>query len=314
VNTTYLYTSSAISNQIDFEGKSFLEKLLPIEAHKSLIEPVYKQYINPMTMRRMSKAAKMAIACSFQCLEKIEDKKLDAIIIGTALGSIADTEKFLKISTTIESKILPPTAFIQSGHNTIAGQIALLLKNDAYNMTHVQQGLSFEHSLLDAMLTISEGKQLVLTGAVDENIPLLNEIANRFELNEAIINQISEGASFFLMGPDKTKAKAKVIAVSTRKFDQLESCIASFLQENAVSEKEIKKGFIGFNLSAKSNLDLEFDTFCYTDYAGRHFSSSAFGLHLATHYLMIEAEKGDKVLLINLASSNEVGLILLQSV
>ncbi len=291
-----------------------METLMPIEGNRTLVEPDYKEFIKPLAIRRMSKAAKMSIACAFKCLQDIEEEQLDAIIIGTGLGSLADTEKFLKVSTTTEQKSLPPTSFIQSGHNTIAGQIALLLKNDCYNITHVQQGLSFEYVLLDSMLNISEGKKLVLAGAVDEYIPLLSDLANRFKLPGNIKDQLSEGAGFFILGPDKSRAVAEVKSISISQFDDLTEAILSFLDDNQLNSDKIEMGFVGYNLSAGALEKLPFATVIYTDYSGRHFSSSAFGLHMASQYLQHYGNSGNHVIIINIAANNKVGLTLLQRV
>jgi len=314
MSTTFLYNSSAISTQSDLITNGFLKNLVPIEKSKTLVEPDYKNFIKPMMIRRMSKATKMSIACAFKCLQDSGEEQPDAIIVGTGLGSLADTEKFLKVSTSIEKKILPPTSFIQSGHNTIAGQIALLLINDCYNMTHVQQALSFEHALLDSMLSISEGKKLVLTGAVDEHTPLLDDLANRFGINEDTKDQLSEGAGYFVLGPNRSKANAEIVSTSISNYDSLTDSISSFLRDNELSDRDIEKGFIAFSLSDKFPVDLDFELLCYSDYSGRHFSSSAFGLHIANRYIQ-EYNMNDKyVLIINVASNNKLGLILLKGV
>ena len=134
MSRTFIYSSAAISNQNSFEG-DFIDNITAFESGNVLIEPDYKEYIKPIMIRRMSKATKMSVACSFKCLEDIVQQQPDAIIVGTGLGALADSNTFLQVSTTNEEKVLPPTPFIQSGHNTIAGQIALLLGTDCYNMT-----------------------------------------------------------------------------------------------------------------------------------------------------------------------------------
>lgn len=314
MSTTFLYTSSAISTQKDFSESDFIERLVRIESDNSLIEPDYKEFIQPMMIRRMSKATKMSIACAFRCLQDLGEVELDAIIVGTGLGSVTDTERFLKVSTSKEQRVLPPTSFIQSGHNTIAGQIALLLKNDSYNMTHVQQALSFEHALLDSVLSISEGKQMVLAGAVDEFTPLLSELADRFLLQTDIKKQLNQGAGFFLLGPDRSKAVAEVIEVRINQFNDTEESILSLLKENNLGFDDIEMGFIGYNLSNKLSIDLPFKSLCYTDYSGRHLSSAAFGLHMAKNYIQHDAKKGAYAIVINIASRNELGLTLLRGV
>jgi len=312
VSRTFIYASSAISTQHSFEDK-VINKLIPIEESKSLIEPDYKEYIKPIMIRRMSKATKMSVACSFKCLKELGLQQPDAIIVGTGLGALADTEKFLHVSTTDEKKVLPPTPFIQSGHNTIAGQIALLLGSDCYNMTHVQQAVSFEHALIDAQLNIVEGKQAVLAGAVDEHINILDELANRFSVDTQISRQLSEGCGFFILGPDESKAKVELLGVSIFRKNNIADSISAFLANHQLKAGDINMGFIGYNMTAKQSFDFPFDVLCYTDFGGRHFSSAAFGTYLAVDQLR-RVQTNNYVLVVNIASENEVGLSLLKSV
>lgn len=52
-------------------------------------------------------------------------ESVDAIITGTGLGCIEDSEKFLKSILDNKEEFLTPTSFIQSTHNTVGAQIAL---------------------------------------------------------------------------------------------------------------------------------------------------------------------------------------------
>lgn len=311
---TYIYTSSAVSNQDSFDGSDFLNNLVAIEDSKVLITPHYRDFIKPMLMRRMGKSTRMSIACAFNCMRQLNVEQPEAIIVGTGLGALADTEKFLSVSTTTEEKMLPPTAFILSGHNTIAGQIALLLKNDLYNMTHVQREVSFEYALLDAMLNVTEGKDYVLVGAYDELTPKVLDIANRFELDPNIKNQLSEGAAFFMVGSDKAKATAEIKAVEIVEFKNIEEAVTQFLENNNVLDNQSVKGFVGNNLQNESSVKLPFSTICYTDFCGRFFTSSAFGLHLASVHLQANKSTSKFALVINRVSANKVALTLLQGV
>jgi len=311
---TYIYKSSALGTQDSFLGTDFLKSLVTIEENKEIIAPAYRDFIKPMLMRRMSKATKMSVACAFNCLKQLEIEQPEAIIVGTGLGALTDTEKFLSVSTTTEQKMLPPTAFIQSGHNTIAGQIALLLKNDLYNMTHVQREVSFEYAALDAMLAVAEGKDHVLVGAYEELTPKLLDLAERFTLTKKVKNQLSEGAAFFVFGKNKAKAVAEIKAVEILDFTNLQKTISAFLENHNLRESEINKGFVGFNLQEKKEINFAFKTLCYTDFCGRFLTSSSFGLHMASAHLQANCKAGDFALVINLASENKVALTLLQGV
>jgi len=93
----------------------------------------------------------------------------DAIITGSGLGCLDDTEKFLTSIHNNEERLLNPTPFIQSTHNTVAGAIALAIKCHAYNATYTQRGFSFESALEDALLQIDENQSRnILVGGFDE--------------------------------------------------------------------------------------------------------------------------------------------------
>lgn len=310
----YIYTSSAISTQDSFQGADFLDNLKAIEENSELITPNYRDFIKPMLMRRMGKATRMSIACAFNAMRSLDIEQPESIIVGTGLGALTDTEKFLSASTTTEEKILPPTAFIQSGHNTIAGQIALLLKNDLYNMTHVQREVSFEYAMLDGMLNVEEGKNNVLVGAYDELTDSVKDLSVRFKLDDRIKNQLSEGASFFVVGSEKSKASIQIKAIGILNFTSIDETILAFLRSNEVIDEQSVKAFYGFNLQPKIKLALPFEAICFTDYCGRYFTSSAFGLHMAITHLESKAQIDNYALVVNVVNHNKVALTLLKRV
>jgi len=109
--------------------------------------------------------------------------------------------------------MLPPTAFIQSTHNTVAAQIALMLKCHQYNNTFVHKGISFESALFDAMMLLKENEaNNVLVGGIDEmtdaSFTILSRLGlyKRWPLSNLSLFETSsngtiggEGAVFFLL-------------------------------------------------------------------------------------------------------------------
>lgn len=165
-------------------------------------EPDYKEMItNANLRRRMSRMIKMGVACGLECMKDILPEKVDAIITATGLGCLADTEKFMNALMDNREQMPNPTAFIQSTFNTIGAQIALLLKIHAYNVTYVHRGLSFESALIDGIISIAEGKQHVLAGAMDEITPTSHIIQQRLGLLKG--TTAGEGAQFFLLSAQK---------------------------------------------------------------------------------------------------------------
>ena len=94
------------------------------EAVLFAMEPPYKDYIPPAAIRRMSKSVKMGMVAASVALEQAHLTP-QAIFVGTGMGCLQDSEKFLKTLLDNQEQHLTPTAFIQSTHNTVAGQIAI---------------------------------------------------------------------------------------------------------------------------------------------------------------------------------------------
>ena len=164
----YIYNYSTI-------GRNVIDNaIVPSLINKHTNEvgmPVFKEVIPSKASRRMSLIIKMGVYTALKC---IGDETVNGIIHGTGLGCIADTEKFLSQIADEDKSILSPTPFIQSTHNTIAGQIALLKQIQAYNMTHVQGGVSFECALMDGIALVTENKGKVMVGCTDESLSLIH--------------------------------------------------------------------------------------------------------------------------------------------
>lgn len=136
------------------------------------IEADYKCFLDPVASRRMGKILKRAIATSMTVVEATGINDPDAIVVGTGLGCLETTEKFLMAMLEEGEEFLQPTNFINSTHNTISSHIAVHLKCTGYNSTYVHLGISFESALLDAFMQFQLGRiNSALVGGFDEMIP-----------------------------------------------------------------------------------------------------------------------------------------------
>lgn len=322
----FINACSTISHQHSFRNEQWAMQLKPLAPSSALIAPDYKEFINGTSLRRMSDILRMGLACSMDCIAQSCINTPDAIIVGTGLGCLTDTEKFLKNSITIQG-LIPPTSFIQSTHNTIAGQISLTLKNYNYNMTHTQNSVSFEHALIDAMLCLNEGKSSILVGAADEKIDFMEELAKELHFSE-IENKLTSGASFFMLSNTKN---------STTKARLIDSCAIGL---NSLTNDEVINKFLKNNHLLLSDIDaVLFSTYqtqkieevselfhstpviSIEEYSGYHFTTAAFGMHLAADILskkenifLNNTTPIQRVLVYNNLGNKNIGLTLLQAI
>lgn len=223
---------SAISPQNTFAEETLLHEAREYRDVRSVrcVEPQYSGFIDPMVSRRMSRIIKMGVCSALKCLREAGITTTDAIITGTGMGCVEDTGKFLASIYENEEKLLNPTPFIQSTHNTVAASIALILKCHGYNNTYGHRGFSFESALLDAMMLFTEGQaDNILVGALDELTPDLftitdrlgfwkKENVNNFNLkdSESRGTIAGEGTAFFSLSRTKRENSfARINSVKT---------------------------------------------------------------------------------------------------
>ncbi len=260
----YIRSSSCISAQKTFGNDDFLTDIIEYTGTRlKAIEPDYKEYIDPKLIRRMSHIVKMGVAAAKDCLTQGHTEMPGAIITGTALGCLEDTVTFLTRIVEMGEEMLPPTAFIQSTHNTVAAQIALMLQCHAYNNTFVHKGISFESALLDATMLLKEQEaDNILVGGTEEMVDVSFTVLTRLGIykrwplsNLALFSTESsgtiggEGAVFFLL-TDKQSADnlAELTAIKTLyKPKNIEESIVAFLAENSLKIDDIDLIITGKN-------------------------------------------------------------------
>ena len=166
----YIQSAAHISIQQPITDDWFQNPILPAQAYNESLEPDYGKYFSPMAARRMGRLLKRSVATAVEALGQHEIP--DAIITGTGLGCIANTEKFLSAMIDNQEEFLQPTYFMQSTHNTISSQVAQHLKCHGYNCTYSHRGTSFDSSLFDAFLQMHSGDiRSALVGGHDEMTP-----------------------------------------------------------------------------------------------------------------------------------------------
>jgi 3-oxoacyl-(acyl-carrier-protein) synthase len=340
--------SSQESSDTEKDIKNYEELTTNIVSVK---KPDYKKHIIPSMVRRMSIGVKMGVVASSIALKEANIEIPDAIITGSGMGCLRDSEKFLTNILDNDEQFLTPTAFIQSTHNTVGAQVALGLGCKAYNVTYVHDATSFETSLVDAMMMIDEGESKILVGGVDEigkHTAKLYQLIDLIKKEESFENGVlntntkgaiySEGAQFFVLENEKSKnTYAKLLAVTH--FNQLEKTEVSkklelFLKENKLSIPEIDAVVLGLNgdvnfdnyyKNLQNNLLKNTPQIAYKQFSGEYNTASAFGTWVAcnvlknqdipTNFLInsVKKETYKNVLLYNQYRSENHSFILLSS-
>ena len=339
-----------VSAQDTYET-SFLESV-EINTTENIVyakQPSYKELIPPAAARRMAKGVKMGLAASTKALKEANIEVPDAIITGTGMGCIEDSEKFLKALIDNNEEYLTPTNFIQSTHNTVGAQIALGLGCKGYNFTYVNGAISFESALLDAKLQIENDEEnTILVGAADETAPhsmelfkLINLIKIENNTPYSVLDSnssgvvYSEGATFIaLENQQKENSYAVVEAIQIQnelKIDEVECFLTNFLENNNLRIQDIDAVILG------NNGDVSFDSYYkpvasifnqipqvyYKHLSGEFNTASAFGFWIAATIVKnqsipqiikmnsIEKSNFSKVILYNQFQGKDHSLVLL---
>ena len=320
----YIDGTGCISPQNSIDAEWFFETINPVKGdYFDAIEPSDKEFIAPNLLRRMGRAIKMGVAAANIAIQQAGTKKVDAIITGTGLGCFEDSERFLLAMLNNDEQFLTPTSFIQSTHNTVGSQIALIMKCHDYNFTYVHRGFSFESTIQDALMLFEEGKETILVGGIEEHTPnfiILNRKAHKFQkvltdtpLWKSVTPgiQMSEGTAFFVLNKTKTdKSLATVDGIQTlykpKTATDIQNKLHSFLKLHSLSLVDIDVTLMGF--SGDVNFDQKLQELlptiekvsiaaCYKNVCGEYHTASAFAMWIATK--IIEKQLLPKVLAIS---------------
>ncbi len=332
----YINGTGCISAQETINDNWFFETIVePNGDHFNAIEPSYKEFIAPNLLRRMGRAIKMGVATANLAINQAGIKNVDAIITGTGLGCFEDSERFLLAMLNNDEQFLTPTSFIQSTHNTVGSQIALIMKCHKYNYTYVHRGFSFESTLQDALMLFAEGKETALVGGIEEHTPnfvVLNRRANKFKNFDSAMPfwksttkgvQMSEGAAFFALSKHKTEKSLSCIAGIQTLYKPKTSVLIlqklrTFLSLHELTLSNIDVCLMGFTS------DVEFDK-CLTELmpdiksesiaahfkhlSGEYHTSSAFALWTASK--LIEKQNLPEVLAISNKKPQSINYVLI---
>jgi 3-oxoacyl-[acyl-carrier-protein] synthase II len=310
----YIQGMGNISPQRTFDDHTFLDEITAY--HKNVLTcltPEFKNYINPVQLRRMSRMFKIGLTAAKISTQDAALDMPDAIITASGYGCIGDTSKFLLEIINNEEKQLTPTYFMQSTYNSISGGIAMAMKCNNYNTTYVHRGFAFETALQDAMMQIEDAPaKRILVGGFDETDASQFAISTRTGYHRRdFIDSLSlfqtgghgtlqgEGAAFFVLGGDKTDNTYAMVSAlqmiyAPKDKSELTITIQNIVSENnlAITDIDIVINGIGGDTTAdRLNKEVMSELFTATQQVvfkhltGDYCTASAFSLWLAANIL-----------------------------
>ncbi|UII27327.1 beta-ketoacyl synthase chain length factor [Fulvivirga maritima] len=303
----FIRDMSCISPQETYYGALFTEGVKFYNDPQLLAnEPSYKGIIPMGLLRRMSKLVRMSVATGMPLMEQNND--VDAVIFASSNGSVDHSLRFLNQIIDYNEGTLTPTDFVQSTPNCVAGMLALMGKKRGYNTTHVNQGLCFESSVLDAKMLLEEGncKALLIGGGEEQSSSNYNIESQRnlFKKEEISTEHLlksgtqgtlpGEGVTMFVAEANRSdRSIAEVVDVdSIQHVDEVmvEDKIKQFLSRNHLDVNDLDALVLGRNGDVvadrfydhvEKHLFKEQNLYVYKHLSGDYYSVPAFSLWIA---------------------------------
>lgn len=289
------------------------------------MEANYRDYLSPMEARRMAPIMKRALATALEAMRQSGIAHPDAIITGTSIGSLDNTERFLDSILENGEELLKPTYFMQSTHNTVGSMLGIYTKTHGYNNTYSHGELSFDLALQDAFTQMRLGK-------IENALVCGND-----EIVDSYYELLKKRGYVGVEGMCTCGEVSVAMMLDNKKSDD---CLCS-LEGISISHNGEVNGdwdlsdvdvvFTGLNGNPAndqyySHMFSHLPLAQYKYVLGEHFTSSAFGVYAAAHCLkqgyvpdfMYYARKPEspkpinKILIVNQRGGKDLSLIILR--
>lgn len=174
---------------------------LPKSTLVRAIDPPFRSLLPAAESRRMGVALKRMAVVADSAMAEAGLGETDAIVVGTGMGCVESTEHFLDALCRQGERLLGPTHFMQSTHNTPASLLARRLHCHGYNATFSHEQVSFDQALYDAFLLMRTARAVtVLCGGIEEVTPTFHILLRRMGyVGHAAQVACSEAAAAFVL-------------------------------------------------------------------------------------------------------------------
>ncbi len=306
----YIKAATQISMQQPLSEAWMTAPVEHTEPYVRSLDPNFRDWLNPLESRRMGKILKRALVTAQKVMHDSGVQQPDAVITGTGLGCIENTELFLDQLCREGEEMLKPTYFMQSTHNTISSLISIHDHLHGYNTTYSHKSVSFDSALLDAFtqLRLGDIRTALVTGN-DEMTPSYFSILQRAGY-VGQPGQVAAGETSVAMmlttDPADALCEIEEVSMSVRGVQQpFAPADLLVLGTNGVPQNDQLYREVAQQMPGV-------ETFEYKRLFGESYTVSGLGVYAAAH--LLSQGRAGRVLFVNHSDNLNVTFVTLKTV
>ena len=306
----YIKAATQISMQQPLSEAWMTAPVEHTEPYVRSLDPNFRDWLNPLESRRMGKILKRALVTAQKVMHDSGVQQPDAVITGTGLGCIENTELFLDQLCREGEEMLKPTYFMQSTHNTISSLISIHDHLHGYNTTYSHKSVSFDSALLDAFtqLRLGDIRTALVTGN-DEMTPTYFSILQRAGY-VGQPGQVAAGETSVAMmlttDPADALCEIEEVSMSVRGVQQpFAPADLLVLGTNGVPQNDQLYREVAQQMPGV-------ETFEYKRLFGESYTVSGLGVYAAAH--LLSQGRAGRVLFVNHSDNLNVTFVTLKTV
>ena len=306
----YIKAATQISMQQPLSEAWMTAPVEHTEPYVRSLDPNFRDWLNPLESRRMGKILKRALVTAQKVMHDSGVQQPDAVITGTGLGCIENTELFLDQLCREGEEMLKPTYFMQSTHNTISSLISIHDHLHGYNTTYSHKSVSFDSALLDAFtqLRLGDIRTALVTGN-DEMTPTYFNILQRAGY-VGQPGQVAAGETSVAMmlttDPADALCEIEEVSMSVRGVQQpFAPADLLVLGTNGVPQNDQLYREVAQQMPGV-------ETFEYKRLFGESYTVSGLGIYAAAH--LLSQGRAGRVLFVNHSDNLNVTFVTLKTV
>ena len=306
----YIKAATQISMQQPLSEEWMTTPVEHTEPYVRSLDPNFRDWLNPLESRRMGKILKRALVTAQKVMHDSGVQQPDAVITGTGLGCIENTELFLDQLCREGEEMLKPTYFMQSTHNTISSLISIHDHLHGYNTTYSHKSVSFDSALLDAFTQLRLGDiQTALVTGNDEMTPTYFSILQRAGY-VGQPGQVAAGETSVAMmlttDPADALCEIEEVSMSVRGVQQpFAPADLLVLGTNGVPQNDQLYREVAQHMPGV-------ETFEYKRLFGESYTVSGLGIYAAAH--LLSQGRAGRVLFVNHSDNLNVTFVTLKTV